>query len=361
MISPVQIDQLWTRLEEGRGAEALTELQGMGDALPLPATLLRGIAALDAGDATSALVDLRAVIATDPSNPVAPLYLALALFADGQVKEAANWLPPPGGVVFPQHAFLIRFIRIFWPLRFTGSLGLRLLDGNSEADADPFASEYDRWLAMRDTVNVERLELLEKADTVSESARAVGEAVKSVTSADGGEHRFVRTLGDKYHNRALKEYHKGRKAFASMLFQRANELRPHNELYATHFASLRMLQGDAAAGHAALRPFLLRGVDEFDKTRKAEALPAMDTLIAYAWCLHDLDQQEEALRILSLISPEGPEDLGAHFLAAVCWLRLGDDEKYRTAMQECLRHYFIDSWEQIIQPFVVRIREWLEK
>ncbi|MCC7391857.1 hypothetical protein IT571_05810 [Candidatus Sumerlaeota bacterium] len=361
MILPAEIDRLWRRLEEGDAAGILAALNEREGALSPPALLLRGIAAMDAGAMDAAFRDLQSVLALEPSNPVAPLYLALVHFARGNVADAARNLPPPGGVVFPQHAFLIRFIRLFWPLRFTSSLGLQLLDEDSAVNADPFAAEYDRWVAMRGSVDAERLELLEKADTLGESAKAMGEAVKGIAGTDGGGHRFVRRLGDKYHARAIREYHAGRKAMAALLFRRAHELRPLNELYATHFASLSMLQGDAATGVAALTPFLLRGVSEFDRTRKAEALPAMDTVVAYAWCLHDMDRQEEALQVLSLISPEGPEDLGAHFLAAVCWLRLGNEENFRAAMNECLRHYFIDGWEQIIQPFIQRVRRWLEE
>ncbi|MCC6547393.1 hypothetical protein IT570_09520 [Candidatus Sumerlaeota bacterium] len=361
MVQPDELNSLWLSLDDGGATGVLAALGSDQDTLQPPALLLRGIAHLDSGDAAQAVHDLRAVLAKEPSNPVAPLYLALALFANGETADAALNLPPPGGVIFPQHALLVRFIRIFWPLRFTTTLGLRLLDDDSRAVADPFQSEYDQWVAMRDSVNAERLELLEKADTVGESARAVGEAIKGLTSDDGGGHRFIRKLGDKYHARAIREYHRGHKALASLLFQRAHELRPRNELYATHFASLQMLHGDAAAGEAALKPFLLRAIEQFDATRKTDVLPAIDAVIAYAWCLHDLDQQEEALRVLSLITPEGPEDLGAHFLAAVCWLRLGNEANYREAMRECLRHYFIDSWEQIIQPFVVRVQGWLKK
>jgi tetratricopeptide (TPR) repeat protein len=356
-----ETDRLWRELETNGPAAALRVLPEYAEGEPLVRRTLRGLVLLENENHAAAAAEFRAVLQQEPQNPVARHYLILALFGLGEDAEAGELLLATGAVLFPQRAFLIHFVRVFWPLRFTTSLGRTIVPAAATPPEDPFAAEYAAWLEQRDGLDRQRLELLDRADSVSEVIVALREWWSARTTPEGRRHHAARRLAARYHARGMAAYHSEDKQLANFLFSRAHEIRPLCEEFADHYASLTLLAGDAQAGRETLAPFLVRAVERFDKSREQSHLPPIDTVIMHAWTLHEVGEHAEALRALSTIRPDGPFDLGAHYLAAVCWLMLGNDRNYQKAMEEALGPYFIDSWEQLVHPFVQRVGEWLKR
>lgn len=355
MATPAEIDVLWKRLGSEGPERVLAELSGL-EGISLAARTLRGIALFDAGDYQGAVAALRAVLTVEEQNPVVRSYLVLALFRAGRNREAGELLLDERTVLFPQPDFLVRFVRLFWPLRFTTTLRREIMPSTGEGlPADPFAVDYRRWQAHREEIDIELLERPERVNSVGD----VISGLREISAAGGALRRATRRLASRYHRQAVRAYHGENRAMAALLFGRAHEIRPLFELYATHHAFMCLLQDGAAEAKAILAPFLVRAVGDFEKDRDASLLPLPDTIVCHAWCLHELGDHQGALEALRVIEAEGPEDFGIHFLGAVCSLMAGEEQRFEALLRVALDRYFIDTWEQFLAPFIRRVGRWL--
>lgn len=310
------VAELWARYDAGEAGAVLAELSNLPKAAESVYWTLKGLAAVDAGEPAAAAEALRLVLEREPENPVAQLFLVLALFQSGEDVAAGEQLGRT--ILFPHHGFLRRFLKTFWPLRFSTSLGA-WPENVEAAFSDPFAKRFEE---------------LSKA---------------------GG--KPARRLAEKYFNWGVKAFHGRKEAEARHCFSRARALAPDNEMAAAHYAYLELLHNNATGAKAALDPLLPGFVEEFEKDRTA--YPAPDTIVCYAWCLHEMGRQGDAIRALSAVEPEGPEDFGAHFVAAVCWVMMENDEAFERAYEKAMVSYFIDTWEQLMRPFLLKTGAWL--
>ncbi len=321
---------LWSRFEDGAASEVVEKLSPLPPEAPVVYHTLRGLALLDTGKPAESAVELKHVLTLQPENPVAQLFLVLALFQNGEEREAGELLTSDSLVLHPHLGFLEHFMRIFWPLRYTTSLGTWNDVAASPVIEDPFDRLFTDW---------------EKSQS--------GNGDRTQPHAPG------RRLAQKYFQRGIKAFHKERRSAARYDFARAYRIHPENETYAAHFAFLELLHNGAEAARKALEPLLGRHVDEYRETRDPGSLPLPDTLVCYAWSLHDTGNHREAIRALSLVEPEGPEDFGAYFVCACCWLMIGDGAAFRQAFGTAMDLYFIDTWEQLLRPFIRKTGDWL--
>ena len=320
----LSLEEGWRSLASGDAASA-TSLADAPGADPLAAGILRGLACYRSGKAQEAASHWKAVLAADAQNPVAALYLPLALFRTGERAAAAAALNDPELVILPHRGWLADFMELFWPLRAT----IHAEAPVQPPSPDPFSTDFNRWKA------------------------AIGALAGS--PLPGGLRRSSDKLAARYHAAALRHYEAQRLHEAAPLFARAAEVAPHNEEYAVHAAFAALLQGRTEDAWSLIALFI-----NAETTAEANApLPHPDLLAVWAWVLHNRGEYRQSLQLIGCIHPEGPDDWGGHFHAAVNWLELGETARFRATLDHALTLYFIDTWEQLLRPFVTRTREWL--
>ncbi len=342
-----KIGGLWARLEAGDAAGVAAELGSLPDDVPVVFLTLKGRALLESGDPVSASAVFDKVLERDPENPVAQLFLVLALFEEGNDREAGDLLMRRA-ILHPHRGFLQRFVRLFWPLRFSSSLGRAPVQQIAVDPEDPFEKQYH---AVKGETPPEQ-----EKPTSSESIRQVA---REALTTPGRRAARRRALADRYLRRGAREFSRGRLETTRLLFARALELRPRHEVTVAHYAYIQWVLGQPETGLRVLEPFVRDAVAAYDAHSDPDRLPGPDTLVCYAWCLHELGRFDDALRVLALVQPEGPEDYGAWFLAAVSWLMLGRHEEFAEAFRFASTDFFIDTWEQLLRPFVLRVGTWL--
>lgn len=326
-----KIPQLWVQYEKGEIDSVFNQLDVASDGLPLVGRTLLGLCCLRKKDYERSTHIFEGVLKEEPQNPVAHLYLILSSFQLGDMVKASRCFDSLE-VLHPHTAFLEDFIDVFWPLRFTTSLrGYALLPkkGGGQVDRpDPWESSFER------------------QKSLVEDGTADKEAVR---------------LAEKYFELGIKRYYADDRQNARIYFSRSNDLAPKSTLFSAHHGYLELLFGDGKAAHQALVPLVQEQMGQYEKTRNPEDLPSIDLLVSYAWSLHELGHHRQALEILSLVFPEGPEDSGSYFVSSVCWLMLGEKEAFKEAFSQAMKAFFIDTWEQLLRPFLLAVRRWLRE
>ncbi len=322
-----RVDALFTKLEVGAPGAVLRELGELPEDAPPVLRTVRARALQEQGRHREAAGEFRLVLQQERDNPLARQFLVFSLFGTGEHREAGRLLQPPAGPVFPHSGFLLKFLETFWPLRFGTALGAPM-------------------------------EGCELPDTPEEKAER--EAADLVHSPGPGTPSARRAAG-RLQRKAVARFHAGDIRPAHRYFYWAHRLHPEDPMLAAHHGYLCLLTGHAGRALEVLEPVVEGSLEQFNKTRNASDLPVPDLLVAYAWSLHDLGHHDEALRVLAAVFPEGPDDYAAHFVAAVCWLMLGQRDAMRRNFDLSVSHYFIDTWEQIIRPFIARTADWLER
>ncbi len=309
-----EIDSLYAAMADGRPGEVLEKLASEQNP-PIAARVLRGIAALDARDLQLAAVELSAVLEMQPDNPPARHHLALVRFQQGDHEEAARLLR--SGPLLPQPAFLVRFLRIFWPIQFKDP-SIRLSEKDVLPSDWPHRREVESWLST--------------PESLSPGAR------KSLST------RLVKTARavDKRRQHLLAEHLFGH---AAALDPTSVDLRftlahMHLELgrNAEALEIMSALNREAIAAHTPLPP---------------------QAIVLHAWALHANGQHGPALLLLSRVRSQGPDDFLAHIVAAVCWDALGNrpnaDRNYHLAFGG----FFIESWLGFTKPYLDKVVAWM--
>ncbi len=322
-----QVDALFTKLEVGASAAVARELDSLTPGAPAVLHTLRARALQEEGRHEDAVEDFRQVLRQDPENPVARQFLVFSLFETGEVEEAGRLLSPEAGPVFPHPGFLLKFLETFWPLRFGTVLGA------PRPGFEPPESPADK-----------------------EESKA-----EAVLSSEGSGSAGARRAAERLQHKAVRLFRLGEHRTAHRYFYWAARLDPADGLIAAHHGYLCLLTGYAERALEVLEPVVEGLLERFGETRKAEDLPLPDTLVAYAWSLHEMGRHDEALRVLAAVYPEGPDDYAAHFVAAVCWLMLGQHEAMRRTFEVVTGNYFIDTWEQILHAFILHTGNWLRE
>jgi Tfp pilus assembly protein PilF len=314
MISAPEIDTLFAAVQTGCPREVLEKLAPESD-LPLPARVLLGIAALEAGDPGRSARELESVLQDQPDNPPARLHLALAKYQQGQPAECARLLK--AGPLLPQPAFLVRFLRLFWPMQFENP-AIRLAGEKPVPDEWPLKAEVQEALA--------------NPESLSPGAKKslAAKLIKAAQKADKRRERLV----------------------AAHLFTQAAQLTPDNADIAFTLAHLHLELG--AFGEA------LRLMDELNTRAVAAKIPLQPQAITlHAWALHANGQHKAALAMLSRTRPQGPDDFLAHILAAVCWDALGERDNAQRNYDQAFGPFFIESWLGFTKPYLDKVNVWL--
>ena len=322
-MSPKQIDAVWANLETEK-PEAALEALGPEDNGPAAARLLRAIALEDQGHHEEAVAEFDAVLKLQPENPVARLNRGLALFGlDRRADAAADF---SSGPLFPSPGFLKRFLRRFWPRNLEHRA--ILARGFDDVPSDwPLKSRVDAW----------------RADPESLSP--------------GKRRELARSL----ERRGMKLYHAKLHALACRIFEAAWELDPDDEIVSAAYSWCLLGFGFHEQARELMEPLIRSGSERYRLERTPAALPHPQIVVQWAWCLHQAGEHNEALAALSTVRPEGPDDFGAHIVAALSWDALGQPLQADGAYELALRDYFLDTWEQFLQPFIAKTVDWLRE
>lgn len=78
-------------------------------------------------------------------------------------------------------------------------------------------------------------------------------------------------------------------------------------------------------------------------------------LSATAWACHALGRTDEALDLLETLQPAGPDDWGIYYLGALCLRAKGQTHEADVLLRQALGPYFLDTWEQYVQPLFQRV------
>ncbi|MDX2176450.1 MAG: hypothetical protein SF028_08260 [Candidatus Sumerlaeia bacterium] len=313
------IDALWSRLESDAGSAG--QVRAEAAALRSPAgRMLEGVAAWDAGDAEGALAAFRAAQQAQPGNLPAARYEALALFGAGDAPAAAKLsatLPP-----LATGAYLRRFTALYWPLRHRTGLG------STAVEADPpevaHSTDYARFTAGAKCSDTRR-----------------------------------RHLAERHLQSGLLAHFKGRYREAEILVGRSWKIFPESIDTAVAHGNLLAARAEEAEALRVLEPAFKEAAAEVLADADKGIVFPPDLASAWAAALCGAGRPQEALAALSLITPQGPDDWGAHWVAALCHLALGDEASFRRQFAVATGPYFIDTWELRIRPFSRRVESWL--
>lgn len=342
----LKIDQYWEQLESGHHGEVLANIGEVSASSPPVLRTLAAMAHLAAGNAELAEALFSGVLKVEPENPVARSYGALALFQlgrDGDAGKRMEEAPP-----FPHQRFIRKFLETFWPLTFTTSLGHPMRPEGLSKD-DPHAVEFGRWRTHAASIDAD---LLERQGSVMEQ-------VSEFVTARGRLHRSTRKLAGKYDSLGVAAWHRQDVWRSIYFFERGHTIRPAHEQIATNLAFVQLTAGLSNEAVATLSPVMERNIAAYEVRKNVEELPDPETVVVFARAKHQSGEHREALALLATVQPEGPEDYGAHIVAALCWLMLGETENFRRALDVALNDYFIDTWEQYLAPFMLGVGRWL--
>lgn len=353
---------LWSRLDAGEAAEVAAALDGVtvaesGQGSATTLRTLHGIALYESGRPAEALIPLQAVLRDEPDNALAKLWLVLALYRAGRPAEAGELLGAETTVVFPQRRWLLEFVRVFWP----GSreAGIRQAVPLPEEGAweDPFAARRAALGELPPAASDLTPDQEDSPGLLPEILRLAN----TIASADGRRRAAARRLSRAYRTRAEAAYHARRLGLAVRLMERAQALAPRSQALAGTLGYVYLVAGHPEKAGALLEPIMQESLAAFEARKDPALLPNPEVIVCQAWALHEVGRHREALELLSAVKPEGPEDLGAHFVAAVCWLALDREAEFREAFHLATTTYFIDTWEQLLQPFIGQAGEWLRR
>jgi thioredoxin-like negative regulator of GroEL len=314
MPNATEIDTLFAAVADGRPVEVLEKLALEQD-LPMAARVLRGIAALDALDLQLAAVELTAVLEAQPDNPPARHHLALVRFRQGDREEAARLLR--SGPLLPQPAFLVRFLRIFWPIQFKEP-SIRLPRAESLPDEWPHRQEVESWLSAPESLSA------------GARRRLAGKLTKAARAADKQKHHLL----------------------AEHLFGHAAALDPANVDLRFTLAHMHLELGRNAEA--------LEIMNALNREAIAANTPLPpQAIVLHAWALHASGEHEPALLLLSRVRPQGPDDFLAHIVAAVCWDALGNRANADRNYQLAFGGFFIESWLGFTKPYLDKVVAWM--
>jgi tetratricopeptide (TPR) repeat protein len=82
---------------------------------------------------------------------------------------------------------------------------------------------------------------------------------------------------------------------------------------------------------------------------------------ATAWACHALGRTDDALDLLETLHPAGPDDWGMNYLGALCFYATGRTGEADVLLRQALGPYFLDTWEQYVQPLFHRVVFALER
>lgn len=316
------IQNLWSEFEGGNAQAALAGLEGP-DELPLAARTLRGLSRTDGGDLEGAHADFTAVLERQPENPVARLHRGLVHFKLGDRKAAAADFQ--AGPLFPHPGWLKRALSLFWPLHFDHPEIMGFAEPEP-AGPMPLQDEASRLLANPESI----------------------------------PSRESRALAAKMDKRAVKFYLKGKVREALRLGETAHALDPANIDYLNDMAWFLLRLGRGPEARALFEPQIEEAIAKYRERPGRDRLPHFNLLAAWAWSLHECGEHRGALAVLSTMRPQGPDDYLGHLIAALSWAMLGEDKKADLAFDKALGPFFLDTWQQFLQPFFQSLFAWLE-
>lgn len=318
-MTPSELDSLWLRVEDGDAAGVRPALETLATPTP-PARLLRALARADLDDWAGARADLEALAAAEPTNPVARLNLALALYHTGEPRRAAAlW---KAGPFFPQPAYLRRYLRTFWAVRL-GNPEL-CLAGVPAVPADwPHRAEVEAWRARAGASPDPRL------------AARLGAAAENA-------------------------YWSGKALLAEQLLAAAAEIHPAEDTYAVSLCQAQWHLGRGAEVRARLEPILEREITRAHASNTPMTEAAPEVLSLWAATLMTTGDPRGALAVLSRVRPLGPDDYFAHVLAGLAWTTLGEHAKARAAFAPAFSTYLHDTWHRFLEPFTRNVTAWCD-
>lgn len=316
------IDAAWALLDAGKPEAALGALEEHASECDA-GQLLRALALQEMGQHEAAVALFNALLERQPENPVARLNRGLALYALGQRADAAADFAH--GPLFPSPGFLKRFLRTFWPVQFE----------HPELLARGFDDVPEQWPLKQ---RVEQF----RAEPGALSPASRGKLARSLEQ----------------HGTTL--YHKRRHALACRLFEAAWELDPEDEIIRAALSWCLLGFGFHEKARDLIEPLVAGATERYRAERRPGALPHPQIVVQWAWCLHQAGEHRPALAVLSTVRPEGPDDFGAHIVAALSWDALGETGHADRAYGPALGVYFLDTWEQFLQPFIGKTVDWLQ-
>ncbi|MCB2156412.1 tetratricopeptide repeat protein [bacterium] len=320
-ITPLQIDRAWANLDEEK-PEAVLEALQEDHYETTAAHTLRAIALEEQGRHEEAVAEFDAILKRQPENAVARLNRGLALHGLGRNADAAKDFS--AGPIFPSPGFLKRFLRRFWPLHFE----------NRELLARGFDDVQQDWPHKA------------KVQAFRESPESFSPAARRRLARDLERH-------------GMNIYHRGAHATACRIYEAAWELDPEDEIIRAGYSWCLLGFGFHEQSRELIEPLVRDGAERYRTERRTTALPHPQIVVQWAWCLHEAGEHREALAVLSTVRPEGPDDFGSHIVAALSWDALGDPLNADRAYVPALQDYFLDTWEQFIQPFIKKTVSWL--
>ncbi len=319
-----QIDDYWDKMTEGQGTTVARALVDTAELSPAARTL-RGMARYEAGNYADSEADFTAVLELLPDSVVARLHRGLARFRLGNTTGALEDLK--SGAFFPEAGFLKRFLRTFWPLRFTTPELARIEAPEPAPDTVLLNKEYQAWKAA--------------PDSMKPGKRAA--------------------LAERMSERGVKQFFGKHFGMALELFRRAGEMEPENEIYQNYISSVKLHLGQSKEALAIIEPLVRNRMDKYLETNQPDDLPTSDLLAHWAFCLHECGQHRAALAVIARVRPEGPEDFNIHLIAALCWMMLDERLKSEAAFDLALGDFFYDSWGMVIEPFTEVVMKWLSE
>ncbi len=318
-----KVDQYFQLLYEGKLDDVLEHQEELEkDHSPVVGTL-RGLTLYHAKEFGKAIEALEKVIEVEPENPVANLYIGLSLFAEHRAAEAGLWFEEKC-LMFPHRQFLADFIEVLWPLRFLTNLREKV-----PADAD------------------------------LEESRSTHDLIGKLPDPESMSRGSRKRQAEKLIKQGSKQYLKDNRESAFRYFSKAWQFDDSNKQAMVFHCFSLMSEGRFEEAESFITPKVER-VFEKDPDISAEEIDP-DLLMCYAWVLHELEDYKRSLQVISIITPEGPEDFGAYFLASVNWLMLDDLEKFHRCFEISMTEYFIDTWELTVRPFLRSAISWMKE
>ncbi|MDK2970274.1 MAG: hypothetical protein PWP23_29 [Candidatus Sumerlaeota bacterium] len=315
----LELDREWARLATHSAAEVAQALPYATAAEPA-ALVLRGIARYEAGDFAGAREDFDLVLSKQSENAVARLHRGLALYRLGETGAAlADFTAAP---IFPERQWVKRALRVFWPIHFEHPAVL-------EHGLAPLAPPADLQAAV-------------------EASRP------EVSPSDKG-----RKLAARLAARGVKAYFKEDHRLALWCFENAVALDPDDRDSAANACWVGLRIGQVEKAASLIEPLIDGALETYLEKKERDVLPTPGMTAMYAWLLHERGDHRGALAVLSTMRPEGPDDYHSYIVAGLAWMLLGEDEKSSVCLDAALGDFFLDTWQQFVEPYLRKVFGWL--